>query len=49
MEQFLKAKRVRYTTAPPYHPSCNGLAEHAVQACKVALKKMSTDTLETKI
>ena len=49
MEQFLKANGVRHVTTAPHHPSSNGLAERAVQTCKVALKKMSTGTLETKI
>ena len=51
MEQFLKTNGVRHITAALelYHPSSNELAEHAVQTCKAALKKMLADTLETKI
>ena len=49
MEELLEANGVKYITATPYHPFCNGLTEHAVQSCKAALRKMSNGTLETKI
>ena len=34
MKQFLKANGMRHTIAALHHPSCNVLAEHAVQTLK---------------
>ena len=40
---------IRHITSAPYHPATNGLAERAVQIFKNALKKSSTDDIETQL
>ncbi|KAK3748327.1 hypothetical protein QZH41_005512, partial [Actinostola sp. cb2023] len=49
MEEFLSQNGVVHITSAPYHPSTNGLAERTVQTIKEGLKKMSGETMETKL
>ncbi|KAK3746542.1 hypothetical protein QZH41_005600 [Actinostola sp. cb2023] len=49
MEKFLSQNGVVHITSAPYHPSTNGLAERTVQTIKEGLKKMSGETMETKL
>ena len=46
---FVKRNDIRHVTSSPYHPSSNGLAEHAVQTMKNGLKKVVSGSLETKL
>ena len=40
-EELLKANGMRHTSIAPYHPTSNGLAEHAVQPFKLGIKQVA--------
>ena len=46
---FVKRNGIPHVTSSPYHPSSNGLAEHAVHTLKGGLKKLVCALLETKL
>lgn len=46
---FVKRNGIQHVTSSPYHPSFNGLAEHAVQTMRDGLKKLVSGSLETKL
>ena len=48
-QQFTDTNGIRHIRIAPYHPSSNGQVERAVQTFKEAMKKSSTDTLETRL
>lgn len=43
--QFCNTYGIHYVRVAPYHPSSNGLAEHAIQTFKNGFKKMSKGTV----
>ena len=48
-QEFTLRNGIRHTRIAPYHPSSNGQVERAVQTFKDAMRKSSTDTLETRV
>ena len=48
-EQFLKNNGIYHTTAAPYHPASNGLAERAVQTVKKGLKKEKSGNITSRL
>ena len=46
---FMRHNGIRHVKSAPYHPSTNGLAEHAIQTLKESLKKSKTGSVETRI
>ena len=48
-ETFMTSNSIRHIKSAPYHPSTNGLTEHAIQTLKGNLKKSKTGPLETRI
>ena len=48
-QEFTTQNGIHHITPPPYHPATKGLAEMVVQTIKNALKKSSTDYLETRL
>ena len=48
-QEFTKRNGIRHVRTAPYHPSSNGQVERAVQTFKEAMKKNSTETLETRV
>lgn len=46
---FAEKNGIRHITSAPYHPSSNGLAERAVQTFKSLMKKMTGDSVETRM
>ena len=47
--EFTERNQIRHVKIAPYHPSSNGLAERAVQTCKMGMKKQLTGTVQTKL
>ena len=47
--EFTKRNCIRHVKTAPYHPSSNGQVERAVQTFKEAIKKNSTDSLQTRV
>ena len=48
-EAFLKANGVKHVRTPPHHPASNRLVEHAMQTFKNGIKKLKTESVETKV
>uniref|UniRef100_A0AAY5K6G3 Integrase catalytic domain-containing protein n=1 Tax=Esox lucius TaxID=8010 RepID=A0AAY5K6G3_ESOLU len=48
-QEFIEKNGIRHVRTAPYHPASNGLAERAVETLKDGLRKMSGQTLETKL
>ena len=48
-EKFLKANDIQHTRTEPYHPTSNGLAEHAVQSFKLGMKKITAGSFEARV
>ena len=48
-KEFVEKNGIRHIRSAPYHPASNGLAERAVETLKDGLRKMSGNTLETKL
>ena len=49
LETYLTKNGVKHITSAPYHPSTNGLAEHAVQLVKKGLKKEKEGSMSSRI
>ena len=47
-KQFMEQNGIKHTTTSPYHPSANGLAEHAVQTVKHGISKLE-GTIECRL
>ena len=48
-QEFTKRNNIQHVQTAPYHPSSNGLAEHAVQTFKLGLKNQTIGSLQTKL
>ena len=46
-QQFLERNGIQHIKTSPYHPASNGLAEHAVQTFKQAMKKCTSGSLSS--
>ena len=48
-KEFLKSNGIGHVRTAPYHPASNGMAERAVRSFKMAMKKLTTGSLETRV
>ncbi|XP_036002862.1 uncharacterized protein K02A2.6-like [Fundulus heteroclitus] len=48
-KEFMEKNGIRHVCSAPYHPASNGLAERAVETLKDGLRKMTGNSLETKL
>ena len=48
-EFFLEDNGIKHSLSAPYHPATNGLAERAVQIVKRGLKKIVSDSMNTRL
>lgn len=48
-QAFLKQNGIQHITSAPFHPASNGLAERAVQSFKQGMKKITGDTIDTRL
>ena len=48
-EEFLQRHGIRHVTSSPYHPATNGLAEKAVQTFKMAMKKLTSGSIQSRL
>lgn len=48
-QHFMQQNGVKLIHSAPYHPSSNGLAENAVKTFKAGMKKMSGETLQSRV
>ena len=48
-KSFCAVRGIVHTTAAPYHPSSNRLAERSVQMVKLGLKKLDKGTIQEKL
>ena len=46
---FMRVNGISHVRTSPYHPSSNGLAERAIQTFKMAMKRMTKGTIESKV
>ena len=46
---FLHQNGIKHNTSAPYHPSSNGIAEHAVQIVKRSLKKVISGDINSRL
>ena len=46
---FLVCNGIEHLTSAPYHPSSNGLTEHAVQLVKRGLKKIARGSMRSRL
>ena len=47
--EFMRVNSVTHVRTSPYHPSSNGLAERSVQTFKMAMKRMTGGTIESRV
>ena len=48
-QEFTKRNSIRHIRTAPYHPSSNGQVERAVQIFKDAMKKHSSESIQTRV
>ena len=48
-QEFMKRNSIRHIRTAPYHPSSNGQVERAVQIFKVAMRKNSLESIQTRV
>ena len=46
---FMRVNGISHVRTSPYYPSSNGLAEQAVQTFKIAMKRMTKGTIESRV